>query len=74
MIHLFMNPTRRKEWCFQNGIEFMVPLQQQQQFHQPLLQNYIHQPQQERCPQPPICDVGGFVDPPPPYKDNNTSF
>ena len=72
MIHLFMNPTRRKEWCFQNGTEFMLPPMQQQQFHQP--PNYIHQPQQESCPQPRDCDVGGFVDPPPPYKDDTTSF
>ena len=60
MIHLFMNPRRREEWCRENGIEFMLHVQKQQ-FNKPLLQNYIHQPEQQYCTQPPNY-VGGVAE------------
>ena len=40
MLHLYVNPTARREWCSKNGQQFFVPQQQGQ--HHP--ENLEHPP------------------------------
>ena len=45
LIHLYMNPSARQEWCRRNGVEFLYPSQQQQ--YQPQPQQPIYQAHQQ---------------------------
>jgi len=74
LIHLYMNPSTRQEWCRQNGVEFLYPQQQQRNQHQPQQQQYFPQQQQYGVPvQPPIYSQnygqGPSEQQPPPYQE-----